>query len=150
MKTWVEYSSPWNIVSSALRWYHRNQPTSWTYPSLLHNWVPAAGMDSMGPSNARYKKCLAWLVRYKKDPIKGCLRIKDSCQQSYFFLQRSGMAPTIFLFVVDTCQEEENLQALKASPVFVTRDSLLIEIPCNFRSLFSCHWAWFLQEHWWG
>ena len=29
------------------------------------------------------------------------------------FSQRSGVAPTIFLFVVDTCQDEENLQALK-------------------------------------
>jgi protein transport protein SEC23 len=30
-------------------------------------------------------------------------------------LQRSGQAPVIFLFVVDTCQDEENLQALKES-----------------------------------
>lgn len=30
-------------------------------------------------------------------------------------LQRSATAPTIFLFVVDTCQDEENLQALKES-----------------------------------
>lgn len=28
-------------------------------------------------------------------------------------LQRSGTAPTIYLFVVDTCQDEDNLQALK-------------------------------------
>ena len=28
-------------------------------------------------------------------------------------LQRSGLAPVIFLFIVDTCQDEENLQALK-------------------------------------
>ena len=27
--------------------------------------------------------------------------------------QRSGVAPTIYLFVVDTCQDEDNLQALK-------------------------------------
>jgi protein transport protein SEC23 len=30
-------------------------------------------------------------------------------------LQRSGQAPVIFLFVVDTCQDEDNLQALKES-----------------------------------
>ena len=33
----------------------------------------------------------------------------------FFSLQRSGQAPVIFLFVVDTCQDEENLQALKVA-----------------------------------
>ena len=41
------------------------------------------------------------------------------------FFQRSGVAPTIFLFVVDTCQDEENLQALKVSPDGLTTESVL-------------------------
>ena len=43
--------------------------------------------------------------------------------------QRSGVAPTIYLFVVDTCQDEDNLQALKVNSLLsLSLISLIISL----------------------
>ena len=48
-------------------------------------------------------------------PTCSCAHIFNQCLAAcvHMYFQRSGTAPVIFLFVVDTCQDEDNLQALK-------------------------------------
>ena len=52
-----------------------------------------------------------WMNRLRLNDVHVPTRHENECMK--WLLQRSGIAPTIFLFVVDTCQDEENLQALK-------------------------------------
>ena len=77
-------------VSSALCCHIRDKPACRAHTTVLNHRVPIAGRQE------KLKECVFYL-----------------CCIYFSALQRSGVAPTIYLFVVDTCQDEDNLQALK-------------------------------------
>ena len=106
-----------SAVPTALCCYLGDQPTSWAHPTVLHHRIPATG--NACTATTVYNHCPPNSLPSFLFSLTLLISIFPSFLLLVFsthsFFQRSGVAPTIFLFVVDTCQDEENLQALKVS-----------------------------------